>query len=138
MKRVFAIFLALLMLTTNVGLSFATHYCGGRAVKTSITFSKHSDMGCGMEKMSDCENEQAPAVKSNCCQDKFIDLKIQDDFNTPKIFKSNKVNYKFVATFLVSIAHLYFSEFTVKTDYLNYIPPLLSIDIPVLIQSFLI
>jgi len=138
MKKVFAIFLALLMLTTNVGMSFATHYCGGRAVKTSITFSKHLDIGCGMEKMSDCENGQSPSVKSNCCQDKFVDLKIQDEFNTPKTFKSNKVIYKFVAAFLVSVTHLYFSEFTVKTDYLNYIPPLLSADIPVFIQSFLI
>ena len=58
MKRILSILLAILMLTTNMSITFATHYCGGKAVKSSISFG-HDELSCGMAKM----DEKAPYAK---------------------------------------------------------------------------
>jgi len=50
MRRVFAIFFALLLLVTNSGVAFASHYCGGKAVKTNISFGQN-ELSCGMPEM---------------------------------------------------------------------------------------
>ena len=138
MKRVFAIFLSLLMLTTNVSLTFATHYCRGKAVKTQVSILGHSDIGCGMEGDSkSCDNSQMPSITSNCCQDKFVELSIEDDYSNPAIITTN-VDFQFVAAFVISYINLYSFDASNEAEYLNYSPPLLKQDIPVLIQSFLI
>jgi len=138
MKRVFAIFLALLILTTNVGLTFATHYCGGKPVKTDVSLLGHFDIGCGMEdKDNSCDNPEIPAIKSSCCQNRSVELSIEDDFRSPKIIK-NTVEYKFVAAFVTTYINLYLLDASAETEYLDYLPPLLDHDIPVLVQSFLL
>ena len=137
-KRILAICHVLLLLTSNVGLTFATHYCGGKAVKTDVSFIGQSDIGCGMEgKDNSCDNPEMPSIKSNCCQNKFVEVSVEDDFSSPKIVKSS-VDYKFVAAFAISYINLYSLDASAEVEYLNYLPPLLDLDIPVLIQSFLL
>ncbi len=50
MKKILAISLALIMLSTNTGLSMATHYCGGLAVKSQLVLG-HESLDCGMSNM---------------------------------------------------------------------------------------
>ena len=140
MKKFFAIFLALLMLTTNVGITFATHYCGGKAVKTSISLG-HDDLDCGMADMdaSPCKDQSdSPAVKrKSCCENQYTQLSIEDDYNNPAVVKT-AVDFQFVAVFVVTYLNLYSFNASTEAEYSNYSPPLLDLDIPVLIQSFLI
>lgn len=139
MKRTFSIFLSLLILTTNVGITFAAHYCEGKVVKTSISFWEDS-INCGMTDMSQpCENEsQSSTVKrKSCCENTFVQLKIEDNYNTPTIAKST-VDFNFIVAFLTTHINLYSCNASTEAEYLKYSPPLLTLDIPVLIQSFLI
>lgn len=139
MKQVFAIFLALLMLTTNVGITFATHYCGGKAVKTSISLG-HDNLDCGMADMdTPCEESpDSPVVKNkNCCENQYTQISIEDDYNNPAVVKT-AVDFQFLAVFVVTYLNLYSFNASTEAEYSNYSPPLLDLDIPVLIQSFLI
>ncbi|HCS19615.1 MAG TPA: hypothetical protein DIW47_03455 [Bacteroidetes bacterium] len=139
MKIVFAIFLALLMLITNVEIALATHYCDGEAVKTSISVG-HDDIDCGMNRMeASCEEESdSPTVKSkNCCENKYAELSTKDDYNglTPA---TSSVEFQFIAVFVATYFNLYSFNASTEAGYANYSPPLLALDIPVVIQSFLI
>lgn len=141
MDRLVAIFLSFLILTTNVGLTFATHYCGGKAVKAKIMFGS-ADLSCGMteeETTQFCDrNSQSPTIRTNgCCENQYVQLEIEDDYNGPTSVE-NTVDYNFIAAFVISYISLYsFNAFN-EVEFLNYSPPLLKQDIPVLIQSFLI
>jgi hypothetical protein len=139
MKQVLAIFLALLMLTTNVGITFATHYCGGKAVKTTLSLGQ-DDIDCGMADMdTPCENpSESPTVKrKNCCENKYTQVTIEGDYNTPAVVKT-AVDFQFIAVFVVTYINLYSFNASTEAEYTGYSPPLLALDIPVLIQSFLI
>lgn len=139
MRKILSIFFALLILTTNVGTTFATHYCGGKAVKSSISFGEDA-LSCGMANEGQyCENNsQTPSVQSkNCCENHYLQLKVKGDYNSPSTVKS-RVDFNFVLDF-TGISSKFFSFYTLtEVNYLNYSPPLLNLDIPVLIQSFLI
>jgi hypothetical protein len=139
MKSVVAIFLALLMLTTNVGIAFAVHYCEGKAVKTSISLG-HDDLDCGMADIdAPCQNPyESPTVKQkNCCENQYTQISIEDDYNNPAVVKT-AIDFQFVAVFVVTYLSLYSFNASTEAEYQNYSPPLLDLDIPVLIQSFLI
>ena len=139
MKQVFAIFLSLLMLTTNVGITFATHYCGGKAVKTSISLGQ-DDLDCGMANMdTPCKDQpKSPTIKrKNCCENQYTQISIEDDYNNPAVVKA-PVDFQFVAVFVVTYFNLYSFNASTEAEYTGYSPPLLDLDIPVLIQSFLI
>lgn len=138
MKKAFTIFLSLLMLVSNTGLIFATHYCGGKAVKSGIILG-HDSIGCGMEDTDNsCENQsQSPFIKSNCCQNQYVQLQIEDSYNSPTVIES-PVDFNFITILIVSYINLYSFDGLVQTHFLNYAPPLLDLDIPVLIQSFLL
>jgi len=127
------------MLTTNVGITFATHYCGGKAVKTSISLG-HDDLDCGMADMdTPCEDPpDSPVVKNkNCCENQYTQISIEDDYNNPAVVKT-AADFQFVAAFVISYINLYSFDASTEAEYQNYSPPLLDLDIPVLIQSFLI
>jgi len=139
MKQVFAIFLVLMLLTANVGITLATHYCGGKAVKNSISLG-HDDIDCGMANMdTPCENNpNSPTIKrKNCCENKYTQVSIEDDYNNPVVVKA-LVDYQFVAVFVVTYFNLYSFNASTEAEYTDYSPPLLDFDIPILIQSFLI
>lgn len=139
MKKVLAIFLSMLMLTSNVGITFATHYCGGKAVKTSVMLGQE-DLSCGMTDMeTPCKNQpQSPTVKSKgCCENQYVQFEIEDDYNSSTVVET-PVQMDFVAAFIISYINLYSFDASAEAEYLNYAPPLLDLDIPVLIQSFLL
>ncbi len=139
MKKALSIFFALLILTTSVGTTFATHYCGGKAVKSSISFGQDA-LSCGMTNEDlYCENNsQTPTVQSkNCCENHYLQLKVKGDYSTPAIVKSH-IDFNFVVDFVGTSFNFYSFNTSTELAYLNYSPPLLNLDIPVLIQSFLI
>ncbi len=138
MRNTISIFLAIAMLITNMRVTFATHYCSGEVVNSGVVVGQGS-IDCGMEKVDDrCDSQsQRPLIKSNCCQNELIQLSIQDSYNNPPIEKSN-LSPVFLTAFVVTLLEVEFFENFPKAEYLNYIPPLLKLDIPILIQAFLI
>lgn len=71
MKNWIAIIMSFLLLYGNMGLYAATHFCGGEAVATQISYQQVAD-GCGMpdeKDASSCDAEQLK--KTSCCSNSF-------------------------------------------------------------------
>lgn len=56
MHRLLSASLGFLILFSQLGLSYATHYCGNKAVGSEITLGTNT-LDCGMEKTDDSCSE---------------------------------------------------------------------------------
>ena len=141
MKKISSIFLAILLLLTNLGVGMGTHYCGGKAVKSQLMMGFHS-IDCGMKSMdTSCnpaprDNHDHRFQKKPCCENKFVEMDAEDA-TTNKVVV-NSLTLDFLVTF--SYTFLSFDPFISDGDtrYLSYTPPILKQDLPVLFESFLI
>ncbi|PVX45195.1 hypothetical protein C8C85_0974 [Flavobacterium sp. 103] len=90
-KRHISIFLAVLLLVSNVGLAFNVHYCGGEISSVSLNStlpSMQSEKGC-------CE-KKVVSKKDSCCKDKKILIQKKVDNGIVKSF-SFQFDYVFLA-----------------------------------------
>jgi hypothetical protein len=88
-KKQISIFLAILLLVSNVGLAFNVHYCGGEIASVSLNStlpSLKSEKGC-------CETKASK--KDSCCKDKKIVVQKKTDNGIVKSF-SFQFDYAFV------------------------------------------
>jgi hypothetical protein len=88
-KKQISIFLAILLLVSNVGLAFNVHYCGDEIASVSLNFtlpSLKSEKGC-------CETKSSK--KDSCCKDKKIVVQKKTDNGIVKSF-SFQFGYAFV------------------------------------------
>ena len=122
--------MAALLLTTSVGVTLHRHYCMGRLIDTSINHPAASCMS--MMDMGDASDAMG------CCKDTVEEFKVDDlqkahfDFNaTPDL------NLLAVVTYVL-VDYKLFSTATTQKQFLNYKPPLIAQDVPVLVQSFLL
>lgn len=126
------------MLISNIGLTMATHYCGGQAVVSEVMFgSDHLD--CGMPDMdTDCESEKGIHYKATpCCENHYQSLDVEDDYHQSKIVQHN-INIDFAIAFVHAFLNIELFPEVDKPQYANYSPPLLLRDISVLNQVFII
>lgn len=80
-KKHISIFLAVLLLVSNVGLAFNVHYCGGEISSVSLNStlpSLQSEKGC-------CE-KKVVSKKDSCCKDKKIVVQKKSDNGIVKSF----------------------------------------------------
>jgi len=90
-KKHLSIFLAVLLLVSNVGLAFNVHYCGGEISSVSLNStlsSVQSEKGC-------CE-KKVVSKKDSCCKDKKIVFQKKTDNGIVKSF-SFQYDYVFLA-----------------------------------------
>ena len=127
--------MAAVVLVTTMSFTVDMHYCGETLV--DFSFVKQAKT-CGMEKaqaISSCENPTLS--KKSCCTDKQLliegneDLKISFDQLT---FEQQV----FVASFMYSYSSLFEGTQSKEVPFVDYPPPFLRQDLPVLHQSFLI
>jgi hypothetical protein len=88
-KKQISVFLAVLLLVSNVGLAFNVHYCGGEISAVSLNSilpSLKSEKGC-CEKIVD--------KKDSCCKDKKIVIQKKVDNGIVKSF-SFQFDYSFL------------------------------------------
>lgn len=79
-KKCIGLFLALLILVSNVGLAFTMHYCGGKIASVSIQTlanSIDSKKGCCAKKT---------VTKDSCCKNKTVHIQKKSDNATLKAF----------------------------------------------------
>ncbi|WKL47135.1 hypothetical protein Q1W71_19500 [Flavobacterium pectinovorum] len=78
LKKWTGLFLAFLLLVSNIGFAFDVHYCGGKIASVSLntTASVSSEKKC-------CG---ASEKKSSCCKDKVVHFEKKSDDATIKIF----------------------------------------------------
>jgi len=136
MRKVLAISLAFILLLSNVGVTLATHLCGGQALMSRIMVGS-GDLDCGMPGM-DSEPENGIHYKAKpCCENHYQSLEVKDDYQPSKILQLD-----FNLDFAVALVHTFlniglFPEIN-KPQQANYSPPLLPQDITVLNQVFII
>lgn len=78
LKKCTGLFLAILLLVSNIGFSFDVHYCGGQIASVSLNTSVSAapeKKCCGMSEK-----------KSSCCKDKVVHLEKKSDDATLKFF----------------------------------------------------
>ncbi|GIQ59282.1 hypothetical protein Flavo103_24180 [Flavobacterium collinsii] len=77
LKKCTGLFLAFLLLVSNIGFAFDVHYCGGEIASVSLnTTAAASEKNC-------CG---ASEKKSSCCKDKVVHFEKKSDNATLKIF----------------------------------------------------
>ena len=88
-KKHISIFLAVLLLVSNVGLAFNVHYCGGQLASVSLNSTLptlQSEKGCCEKKITQ---------KDHCCKDKKIVVEKKIDNGIVKSF-SFQFDYAFI------------------------------------------
>ena len=119
-----------------MGLSFATHYCGGQAVKSSLVIGS-TTVDCGMEsKDNSCESHQASITKKSCCDNQSVSFSTEDEFK-PSTNPLN-VEYKLVCAYV----HAFIAPLIFKSEnnvlFVDFSPPIRNKNLQVLLQSFLL
>ena len=140
-KNILAVFLACLLLITNMGFTLATHYCGGKAIKTQIVLDK-SEFSCEAKetasKMVCDEDSQKSLLKTkSCCQNEYVLIEVEENYHAP-VVETIPVNFVTLFACTVGLHKTFLRQGSSKAIYQNHPPPLLNFDIPVWIQSFLL
>ena len=140
MKKLIAIFLTLLMLSSSTGLALGTHYCGGKAVKTQLVIG-HANIDCGMVKMSTaCKSEESKHDKQlqrkPCCENQYASIDTDNTLVNKILINSVDLSFLISLTFTSLGIDLFYSDQNIAFSY--YYPPILKRNSQVLFQSFLI
>lgn len=121
MKKASSIFLSLLMMTTMLHVSIATHYCGGKEVTTKLSITGEL-ANCGMEA---CENEipgQGTIYSKHCCDDIVTICVISGNYSPSYSFIPESYQYNFqVLAIPVELSAKSETEF--NPIYTNVSPP---------------
>ena len=134
MKKIFSVILSLVILFTSMGFTLSSHKCGGKRVKTVLNIG-NADVSCGMETTKKgCSDDKQ--MNSNCCQDEFQKIQLNDNFTKTVSFE--KLSPNFTVVFVSILFDLLPTVNTQSFFFKNYLPPPLVKDIKVLVQSFLI
>ena len=125
------------MLTSHLGFAVGTHYCGGHAVESKLMLG-HSHMDCGMGDMDkDCERKTDSKTyldKVPCCENEYLSMEVEDEFKPG--LEQSKVSVDFVASFVITFLDRFLDQ--EEPQYSDYDPPLVTRDISILHQVFLI
>jgi hypothetical protein len=134
MQKFISILMSLLILTSSMKVSLASHYCGGKLKKVAFTFGSEFG-GCGMEEDSDTKACDTDSIDETCCQNHFQELSIEDDFSVSTNFELKAS----VIALLPVLFSLLFPVYTFGADISSYAPPedLTTVSLP-LISVFLI
>ncbi len=86
-KKCTSLFLAMLILVSNVGLAFTVHYCEGKIASITSVFNKDEicEMKAKPAEKSCCAKEVA-ADHEKCCKNKIVNLDEKPDDVIVKIF----------------------------------------------------
>lgn len=137
MKKLISILLSVLILTSSVGVSFATHFCRGKVYNRSINFLSDSMPGCGMETdaYGKCLNSETQFEK-RCCENEITSYQIEDSYKIPAIDKEITIGLTFIQSYFLYT--IFNTEKSVSPVFDSNFSPPLKTDIFVRIQSFLI
>jgi hypothetical protein len=136
LSKIAVLFLAILVLLSSSFVVIDTHLCCGNIVDSSI-FGK-ADM-CKMDMVScKLENNSTSKLKGSCC----YNIK---EYKSSELFKKNNPiivdtqQFNFIPTlYLQTTTNLFIESEINKLYYKNYKPPLITRDLLVLVQCFLI
>lgn len=119
-----------------MNITLATHYCGDKAVATSVVLSDE-EVSCGMEEMENACNSHSPKPKINakkCCSTEYTQIGIEEDLNISEAPSYQPTN-DFITFFGETFIQVNSINSYPEINYNLYCPPQLGFDIPILIQT---
>lgn len=126
--------MALVVMFSTMSFSINKHYCMDHLVDVSVIFPADS---CGMDMMTTPDTEGEQFSTTPCCSEENIAIEGQDEINTADSI-SVEINKNFVAAFVYTFSALYVDEFKERPEYKDYSPPLITKDLPVIYETYLI
>ena len=136
MKKILAIFFALLLMTSHSGVVFATHYCMGEIADVQVGFETHADRCEMATNPKTCESDVESMNKVDCCSDDYVQIQLDESYNTS--VTDIQIHIPFLMAFTYSFVTIYGVEVDRSIGFSEYSPPILQQNKPVLFQSFLI
>jgi len=140
MRRILAIFLLINILTSSVGLTFASHYCGGYLAKFKVALGT-PDLDCGMKKTeATCsqkkDRDDSQLKREACCKNEY-------GYSSSDNTTVEKTAIQSISLKSFVILHHIFQGLSplkvrINIPHTYHSPPLIEHDIFVLVQSFLL
>ncbi len=147
-NRIISLMMAMLMLVSSTGFSIDAHYCQGQMKSFSLFGKAKSCHEQSFKKQCSSHKKSCHAALSNskelgkckkgCCSNKTIHVEGNDEAKKIPTTEILPMQVQFFTAFVQVFILEYTQLNKAIIPYLNYIPPLLNQDIPVLIQSFLL
>jgi len=133
-KNIGSLFLALMMLFSTFSFTISTHFCGGELADYS--FVGNLDR-CEMPTKTHNDTRETSLNSISCCQDSIETIEgTNDELTVVKELEVQEVQ------FLVAFSYIYMNLFEGLEQHIvpfkDYSPPLVTKDIPVLYDTFLI
>lgn len=140
MKKLFSIFLVILVLIPNLGLATNAHFCMGRLVESSLSWGI-TDLQCGMEKAAEaCDNmpteQDHHDDKDDCCNNEHQIIQTDEEQTTPSLLIPFQPVFTAVILYALTIPSA--DQPVLKLLFNDYSPPYPVPDLQALYQSFLI
>ncbi len=147
--RLFALTMALLMFFVSAGIAVDMHYCGGELKSVSF-FGKAKTCHDMVKKqpatMPNCPHHKKTSTKKpgctedkNCCSNKTLLLQSEGEQQLlSSDFVFSKRTKHFVAAFVQVFLANNYNKVNTSVSYTHHKPPLISRDISVLFQTFLL
>lgn len=143
--KIVPVFLAFQVLLSSMSFNLALHFCGDNLRSYSLfgaaTPCEHSNNSKAAEvDKAPCpfHSQKKKSSKEDCCNDKQVRIEGQDIDTTVSSFNLDSFPQpEFIAVYTVSLLNLFQSE-ALNNKFRNYKPPLIQVDVPVFLQTFLI
>ena len=142
-RQITSLFLALWVVTVSSGFTIHKHFCEGELKRIAI-LSEASPCEHAQPKVVEasscpmCKMKQQETPKNDCCENEQSRIELEDTLTPAKVFMDFDKHFQFVALVHFIFSELYSDFPAYYKNYLNFKPPLVTQDIPVLVQSFLI
>lgn len=92
MNRLLSIGLIGLLLSSQLGLTFITHYCQGVAVESGVAWTSHEGVSCGMEKEKSeapCSSDDMELLEKHCCENEKLTILNEEERLSPSTLSFN-------------------------------------------------
>ena len=134
LKKIGASVLAIVVLFSTLSFTINQHYCGDVLVDSAILSKAET---CGMEMETSDTSEDCAISKKNCCLEVIQVIEGQQELKT-QISDLTFSQKTFVVAFLGSHLQLFPRSLEQIVPFKSYIPPLITKDIQVLDEVFII
>jgi len=135
-KQIISILLTLLLLTSNTGITYAQHFCGGHQVMAKVTIGQER-LSCGMAVVKDLCDESSQSNTHSCCNNLYTQVAFDDTVEQPVVeFQLTPVFEVDNNAIISSVSEIL--TFQQEVVYTIYNPPPLIKDFPILFDTFLI
>jgi len=135
--RVTAILMALLIGMTSIGMTLNMHFCGGSLKSISLIQSSGSCCSAVTKSCGNIDSVQESEGKK-CCDNQSIEIQSDDNLIIDQVQVLSDINkFDVLITNNHVLDHLNIVAYD-AADFEHYRPPLVSKDIPILFESFLL